>query len=266
MTKLTAALLLLLVASAQAGDDRDILYQVSTIDALLAGIYEPMAELGEVLPHGDFGLGTFEALDGELIVLDGQVYQAGVDGQVRPMSPRSKTPFVAVTHFDADQVLEPPSGQDLAAFQTWLESALPSRNILYAIRVDGHFPSIRYRSVPRQAQPYPPLVEAASRQVVFERQDIEGTLIGFWCPAFTKGINVPGLHLHFLSADRQHGGHVLDFTLAAGRAQLDLTNGWEVRLPMAPAFLASELGEDLSQALHAVETGERSSPVPVPAQ
>ncbi|NCA69756.1 MAG: acetolactate decarboxylase [Sphingobacteriia bacterium] len=263
MTKLTAILLLLLVANAHAGQDREILYQVSTIDALLAGRYEPMAELSEVLAHGDFGLGTFEALDGELILLDGQVYQAGVDGQVRLMSPQSMTPFITLTHFDADQVLEPPPGQDLSTFQAWLESALPSRNLIYAIRVDGHFPSIRYRSVPRQAQPYPSLAEAAAEQVFFERQDIEGTLIGFWCPVFTKGVNVPGFHLHFLSADRQHGGHVLDFTLAAGRVQLDPTNGWQVQLPTAPAFLASELGEDRSQALHAIEKGELPQPAPV---
>jgi acetolactate decarboxylase len=264
MPKLTAALLFFFVASAQAGNDRDTLYQVSTIDALLAGIYEPLAELGEVLQHGDFGIGTFEALDGELILLDGQAYQAGVDGQVRPMSPQSMTPFIAVTHFDADQVLEPPLGQDLATLQAWLESELPSRNLFYAIRIDGHFPSIRYRSVPRQAQPYPPLVEAASWQVFFERQDIECTLVGFWCPSFTQGVNVPGFHLHFLSADRQHGGHVLGFTLAAGRVQIDLTDGWQVRLPMAPTFLASELGEDLSQTLHEVEKGEL--PQSAPAQ
>ncbi|KAA6185113.1 acetolactate decarboxylase [Thiohalocapsa marina] len=256
-------LLLALSATVQSGGraegqverGRDTLYQVSTIDALLDGVYGPMATLADVLPHGDVGIGTFEALDGELILLDGQVYQAAADGVVRPMPPETATPFIAVTHFDADQSLTPPAGQDFAGFKTWLEAALPSRNIVYAIRVDGHFGSIRYRSVPRQQTPYPPLAEAAREQVFFARDDIEGTLIGFWCPSFTKGVNVPGFHLHFLSADRRHGGHVLDFTLAEAAVQLDHTNGWDVQLPMQPAFLASDLGADRSEALHAVEQG-----------
>ncbi|MFD2111409.1 acetolactate decarboxylase [Thiorhodococcus fuscus] len=239
---------------AQAG--HDTLYQVSTIDALLAGVYEPVAQIGELMRHGDFGLGTFEALDGEAILFEGRIYQAGSDGVVRQMPPNAGTPFMTVTHFDQDLALTPPTEQSYADFQSWLEAALPSRNIAYAIRVVGQFAQVRYRSVPRQSQPYPPLLEASKSQTFFEQQDIRGTLVGFWCPAFTKGINVPGFHLHFLSDDRRHAGHLLDFTLTQGQVVLDLTNDWRVELPMEPSFLDANLEADRSEALHRVEQGK----------
>ena len=116
--------------------------------------------------------------------------------------------------------------------------------------------------MPRQDEkPYPALAEVSKQQALFRQRDISGTLVGFWCPSFTKGLNVPGFHLHFLSADRQHAGHVLDFTLSDGSILLDLTNGWEVRLPMDQGFLDANLGEDRSAALHRVEqeiAGKRS--------
>jgi acetolactate decarboxylase len=172
------------------------------------------------------------------------------------MPPETGTPFMAVTYFDADQVLDPPEGQDYAAFKRWLESRLPSRNITYAVRLDGVFDRILFRSVPAQIKPYPPLAEVAAQQRVFEAREIRGTLIGFWCPDFTEGVNVPGFHLHFLSADRQRGGHLLDFSLARGQVQLDLTHGWRVQLPQDPAFLDRDLGGDHGAVLHAVEQGQ----------
>lgn len=256
MSKFFFLLAFLLAATARADDDRDILYQISTIDALLSGVYDPLATLGDVLPHGNFGLGTFAALDGELILLDGQVYQAAADGKVSAMPPATATPFIVLTHFDADQSFDLPATQRYAEFKTWLESRLPSRNLAYAVRVDGHFDQLTFRSVPSQSKPYPPLAQIANQQTVFERQGIDGTLIGFWCPDFMQGINVPGFHLHFLSADRQQAGHVLDFRLATGRVQLDATDGWKVQLPLAPAFLDAKLGEDRSAALHAIEQGQ----------
>ncbi len=37
--------------------------------------------VGELLEHGDLGLGTLDSIDGELIVLDGKAYQ--VKGSVK---------------------------------------------------------------------------------------------------------------------------------------------------------------------------------------
>jgi acetolactate decarboxylase len=257
-TLLPAGLLaaLLSVQPASAESNRDILFQLSTIDALLAGVYQPLARLDEVLAHGDFGLGTFAGLDGELILLDGEVYQAAADGSVRRMPGDTGTPFVSFTWFDADRRLQPTPGMDFSTFKTWLEGEFPSRNLSYAVRVDGDFASIRYRSVPAQEPPYRPLKEVAEEQTFFNRENIRGTLVGFWCPSYVKGLNVPGFHLHFLSEDRASGGHLLDFELVEGEVQLDPTADWMLDLPTDEAFLNADLGEDRAAALHAVEQGK----------
>jgi acetolactate decarboxylase len=63
MRALITGLLMTFTFCAQAQDNRDLLYQVSTIDALLSGIYDSVATVGDVLNHGGFGLGTFDAVD-----------------------------------------------------------------------------------------------------------------------------------------------------------------------------------------------------------
>jgi acetolactate decarboxylase len=231
----------------------DVLYQVSTIDALLAGVYDGVATVGEVLEHGGFGIGTFEALDGEMIALDGVVYQAASDGSVNRMPADTRTPFMAVTRFAPDQQVSLTGPLDLAGFQAQVQARLPSRNLFYAVHADAGFAHIRYRSVARQVKPYAPLAAVVEQQAIFEQRDVAGTLIGFWCPAFAKGLNVPGFHLHFLSADRKHGGHVLGFTLDEVRVRLDHTDGWEIALPATPGYLQADLQDDRSAELHAVE-------------
>lgn len=255
---LSIGIALVFIGPGQSGQER--LYQVSTIEALLAGLYDGSVEIGEVLEQGDFGLGTFDRLDGELILLDGEIYQAAFDGSVNRMPPETRTPFIALTQFEADQRLRAEAGLTFAEFKTWLEGKLPSRNLIYGVRVDGRFRDIVYRSVPRQEQkPYPPLVDVVRRQAVFRSEDIGGTLLGFWCPDFTAGLNVPGFHLHFLSDDRRHAGHVLDFSIDGGEVQLDLTNGLELQLPVDSDFLGIDLGTDQSGALRSVERGGNES-------
>jgi len=251
-----ALLCMLITGSLLAEERRDeVLYQVSTIDALLAGVYDGAASLGDLLKQGDFGIGTFEALDGELIALDGVVYQAASDGRIRRMPAETETPFMAVTWFAPDQVFAFSDPVDFEAFKAQLEQRFPSRNMIYAIKAEARFAQIRYRSVPRQQKPYAPLAEVTREQLLFEQRDIDGTLVGFWCPSFVEGINVPGFHLHFLSADRAHGGHVLDFRMVRGSVELDDTSGWEIALPIIPGYLDAHLEIDRSAELHAVEQG-----------
>lgn len=50
---------------------QDTLYQVSTLDSLMQGVYDGELMLEELLQRGDFGIGTFDALDGEMVILDG---------------------------------------------------------------------------------------------------------------------------------------------------------------------------------------------------
>src|SRR5580698_4362033 len=81
-------------------------YQTSTMGALLDGVYDGDVTIRELLRHGNFGLGTFNGLDGEMLVLDGVCYQLRGDGSARVADPDQRTPFAVVTWFDPDGTLE----------------------------------------------------------------------------------------------------------------------------------------------------------------
>ena len=250
------AMVMLLTAGLAMGgpapEGGDVLYQVSTINVLLDGGYDGMMTFGRLKKHGDIGIGTFDKLDGESIMLDGVVYQASADGKVQLVPDSMTTPFACVTCFQADETLDLKDIKSLEALKTALDAKITTRTVFYAVRIDGVFADVKYRSVPKQAKPYPKLAEVAKTQPVFERKNIKGTLVGFWCPELAKALNVPGWHLHFLSDDRQSGGHLLDCNMVEGRAQLDLTSEFFVMLPTSGADAAGAAAERAAE-LKAVE-------------
>jgi acetolactate decarboxylase len=184
-----------------------------------------VAELAE---HGDFGLGTFNALDGEMIVLDGAVYQARADGLVQPAGEEAQTPFAAVTHFQADEVTEAGEDSTCSGLQSQIDAHLPSLNapyaIPYAIKVSGNFAFVQMRAPRQQSAPYPTLTEALADQAVFESHNISGTMVGFRLPEYLAGANAAGYHFHFISDDRQRGGHLLDCQVEAVTVEIDTTD------------------------------------------
>ena len=247
---------LVLMALAGAGAramDRETLTQFSTIPALLAGLYDGEWSCAEVLTHGDIGLGTFDQLDGEMIVLDGHCYRACSDGRVVPVAGDETTPFACVTFFDADMAVSNLTVGSVAELAGALDQQLPSANLVYALRLDGTFAYVKTRSVPRQTKPFRPLTEIVKPQPTCEWKNVRGTLLGFRFPIFAKELNVAGWHLHFITADRQHGGHVLDVRLTNQTAQLDLTPALQQNLSTNAAFLKLDLGGDSTEAVRKVE-------------
>lgn len=232
------------------------IFQNSTINALLEGVYDGSMTYGELRRHGDFGLGTFNALDGEMIAVDGDFFQIKSDGVAYPVSDDQRTPFATVSFFQPT-LRHPVTGPlDYAHFQTLVDGLMDGPNLFYAVRVDGHFASVTTRSVPRQGLPYPPLVEVAKTQPVFHLKDVRGTLAGFRFPDFARGLNVPGFHLHFLTADRKAGGHVLDLVLTRGELAIDSSAQFHLELPTDPTFLHADLGHDHGDALDRAERGK----------
>jgi acetolactate decarboxylase len=241
--------------STEAAQDRDTLYQVSTIDALMQGVYEGVQPFSEVKKHGDFGIGTFDALDGEMIAVDGKFYQARYDGSVNLVDNAMTTPLAMVTFFERDMVLRTDRPMNFSEFSSEISAKLPSRNMIYAVRIDGTFPVMKVRSIPRQQKPYPALVDAARNQSVYTYLNATGTVAGLYMPSFFKGLNVEGFHLHFISADKKTGGHILDMTLRSGTtAELDITPRFDISLPTSGAFagadLTKETGADLAKVEH----------------
>jgi acetolactate decarboxylase len=235
-------------ADLHAERDPHVLFQASTIGALLDGAFDGDLSFAELAEHGDLGLGTLNRLDGEMIGLDGEFFRADVDGVVSPIAAAAKTPFAVVTRFEPEVdewIGERLSHQELLAR---LDALVPAAASSCAIRLDGRFELVRARSVPAQSPPYRPLAEVVADQHVFELEDVAGTMLGFRFPAYAEGIEVGGYHLHFISDDRDRGGHVLDSRAAGGlRARLDPSNDLHVELP--PWI---ELADpDLAAATHA---------------
>jgi acetolactate decarboxylase len=236
-------------------EDRETLYQVSTIDALMQGVYDGVQPIGEMKKHGDFGIGTFDALDGEMIVLDGKVYHAKADGRVYTAMDNATTPFATVTYFNRDFSVTTRQPMNFSVFSADMSERLPSQNMIYAVRMHGTFPQVKVRAIPAQQKPYPTLTDAAKNQSVYTYADSTGTVAGFYTPVFFKGLNVAGYHLHFISDDGNTGGHILDFTVPANAtAEYDITPAFEMLIPTSGAFTGVDLSQDLSEYLAQVES------------
>ncbi len=227
--------------------------QFSTIDALMQGIYDGPATFAEVKRHGDFGLGTINNLDGEMLGLDGVFYQITSDGMVHVIPDSAKTSFATVTFFKPDHHAAVPSLASYAAVQSWLDQKLGSHNFFWSVRIHGTFPMVKVRSISRQHPPYRPLAMVAKTQRVFEFHDVTGTLVGFRSPPYIKGINVPGYHFHFLSDDKSQGGHVLACSVRGGTAQWESLERFQMQLPDDPSFRHAEFSTHDAEALQKVE-------------
>jgi acetolactate decarboxylase len=243
---------LALLPGATCADD-DILFQVSTIDALLQGVFDGFYSFDDLMTHGDFGIGTFDSLDGEMVALDGEYYQVKADGVAYPVQGNTTTPFSTVTYFQADQTISIEDAGNFSQLSSQIDQKMPSINTFYAIRIDGTFPYVKTRSVPQQEKPYPRLADATKNQSVFEFSNITGTVVGFWAPEFSKGLNVAGYHLHFITADRKAGGHILDLQVDKADAKVDVTSGFAMQLPTTGDFYNIDLTQDLQSEIKKIE-------------
>ncbi|NLX27034.1 MAG: acetolactate decarboxylase [Lentisphaerae bacterium] len=233
---------------------KNTVYQISTIDALLAGVYDGHLSCEELVEHGDFGIGTFDRLNGEMLVLDGEVFQVKADGKIYRPALSETTPFATVCQFDLDRSFPVDSEMDFDGLKALLDQQFSNQNLFYAIKLTGTFSAMKTRSVPAQQKPYPPLSEVTKTQPEFEIGNVSGTIVGFRCPPYVDGINVAGYHLHFLSDDQTQGGHILSFTLKEGTCEVDELNLLELNLPKdAEMFAEIDLSQDRSAELQQVE-------------
>ena len=231
------------------------LYQVSTATALVEGIYQGAVRVGNLREHGDLGLGTFEDLDGEMVIVDGHFFQVRCDGSVREVDDSVLSPFAVVTRFAPEPAVMLDQCPDMAHLTSRFDHLRHSDNVFYALRVDGKFDYVHARAMCRTAEGVP-LVQAAAVQPEFEFRDISGTLVGFWTPEYAKNLNVPGYHLHFVSADRTRGGHLLQCRGANLRLQIQGEGEYHLALPETEDFLKADLRRDPTAALAQAE-GEK---------
>ncbi|HPC36927.1 MAG TPA: acetolactate decarboxylase [Candidatus Marinimicrobia bacterium] len=251
---LVLVLLSALIIGCNRPNERETITQIGTIDALLGGVYDGEYRLRELLKWGDFGLGTFNALDGEMIVLDGNIYQIMADGKAAVADLNDTTPFSSVTYFDTDREFVMPTGTNFDSLIKVVNVTIPTENIFYAIWLEGKFSMVHTRSVPAQSRPYRPLAEITATQPEFYLEDVEGTIVGFRCPPYIAGVNVPGFHLHFLSADKTAGGHLLSFVTAEEiKVKVDETHNLFMILPHSRDFYKIDLTNNKQAEVEKVE-------------
>jgi acetolactate decarboxylase len=231
------------------------LYQVSTSTALVEGIYQGAVRVGTLREHGDLGLGTFEDLDGEMVVVDGEFFQVRSDGSVRRCGDDDLSPFAVVTRFSPEVKVTLPECADLGHLAVRFDALRQTDNVFFALRVDGHFDYVHTRAMCRTKEGVP-LVQAAAVQPEFEFRDVAGTLVGFWTPEYAKTLNVPGYHWHFLSTDRKSGGHLLQCRGSNLQLQMQREGEYRLALPETEEFLKADLRRDPAADLARAE-GEK---------
>lgn len=222
------------------------------INALIEGFYEEKTTIADVKKHGDFGLGTFNHLDGEMLLLDGMAYQIKANGEVAIVPESECTPFACVTHFRPETWDEIERNEAHESIFSLLDKILPSPNMLYAIRIDGTFEYVKTRSVPRTDN-YLPLVEAVKSQIFFEFFNVEGSLGGFFTPSFMASLNAPGYHLHMLTNDCRHGGHLVECRFTSARIGIQHVPKLEVDLPFTLDYLTADFTRDSQKDLDKTE-------------
>ncbi len=233
------------------------LFQVSTSAALVEGLYQGAVQVSRLLRHGDFGLGTFISLDGEMVVLDGVCYRVASTGAVTVVEGNQLIPYAVVTRFRADFSEK---RHQLNSFQELVrvcDELRESNNVFYAFRFDGTFSQVKTRVMHAVAEGTR-LKSAASGQEEFLFEEQQGTLVGLWSPGFAGSFSVPGYHFHFLSKDRQRGGHVLDCKALSVTISGCSMNEMHVSLPETEEFLKADLTRDPNADLISAERNHES--------
>ena len=229
------------------------------LQSLTQGYYDGIIKVSELKEHGDIGIGTFEGVNGEMIVLDGKVYQALGDGTVQEADENETVPFSNVTFFDSDVSVELKDIEDIASFKSELDKVVNDngKNMFYAVKVTGTFEKMFVRSELKQEKPYKSLDKALETdQREFNYENITGTVVGLYCPDYMGGLNATGWHFHFISDDRTKGGHMLGLSFKEATAELDMTPSFDMMLSDNGDFQSMELAKDVNDAIKKVETNE----------
>ncbi len=239
--------------------NREALYQVSLLQSLTEGDFEGSVTVGDLKKHGDTGIGTFDGLDGELVMLDGKVWQAAGDGSVNLMEDTATIPFGNVTFLDSDETLDVSGAASFEALLKQLDGRVAELGInnFYAVRIDGTFDKMNVRSEHKQEKPYPTIVDAlAADQTFFNLEKVEGSMVGVYCPPYASSMNSAGWHFHFVTADRKQGGHVLDCQVGKATATIDKTKEFDLALPGSQKFESTDFTVDRTADVKKAETNE----------
>lgn len=213
--------------------NKDVIYQFSPVSEIFNGNYEYEMSCGEIRKKGDFGIGTFEGLDGQMVILNGKIYQIKDDGIAYLPDDTIKVPYVAITCFQPDFSYLLDKEVHFDGLTEVLDKILIDRSIFYAIKVQGKFKHLKVWGGYKQSKPYLPLKEVLRLPIpTFDLFNVEATLVGFWCPQFAEGLNVPGYHFHCVTLNERAGGHVDECIIENCTIEIDEIHSLYLDLPV----------------------------------
>lgn len=217
------------------------IYQMSTIGALMSGLYDECISISKLKENGDFGLGTFKGLDGELTLFDGDCYQTNPDGSICLCDESATAPFAMVTKFNDYKEFTIKNCYNFKELIKRLDELIESKNIFSAFSIEGEFKYLKTKNIVKQEKPYKPFTEVIKKQPIFEYVNIKGNMVGFRCPEYVDGLNVPGYHFHFISEDKDFGGHVFDCGIDIAKIKLQNCCSFKMDLPQNSTFYEMNL-------------------------
>ena len=209
------------------------LFQVGTLQSFLDGDYQGYWSFAEIEPEGDVGLGTFEGINGELVVADGAYWHVYPDGSVAEVDPNERTPFAQVTNFLPDRFGSMRGPLDCGST---LDDLLTTQSgfdedVLYVATIRGRFSSITTRAIDKQEPPYHPLADLTPMQHEFPMTDVTGTMVLVHTPGTLETVSPAGFHYHFITADHERGGHVVSCSVVEAQAAFQEMTGIDIEFP-----------------------------------
>ena len=220
------------------------IYQYSLLNALMDGVSETGITASKLASKGNQGLGTFVRMNGELLFLDGKVYQLEAEGKIRVADDNDQIPFAVSTQF-VPQTTKNVKLKDKDDIENALDGFKGNTtNLFMTYRVNGLFNYLKCRTVRGQEYKGQSLSELGKKQSVETYEEVSGTIIGFRTPKNWQGFGVAGEHLHFITDDRTAGGHVLEITAGEVEMQMAVASNVHIELPTSDDFNAAKLVTD----------------------
>lgn len=241
--KKTTLLLIVLLISAMliSAEVEKVVTQTSTVNAVLKGLYDGEMTFGDLKKYGNFGIGYFHKLGGEVLAMDGVFYRIKSDGLTEIIKDSDTTPFFTVTFFESKTDNFTNRKFDFPGLKEYLLSMMPRKKSFYAIKVSGIFDNLTARTFLSQSKPYPDLKQVVDTQTDIKYTNTEGVLIGFYTPDFFEGISIPGFHFHYLSMDKTRGGHVLTLNVNSITIEFIEISKFQIILPKNKEYQDADL-------------------------
>lgn len=217
------------------------IWQIMPSMAFKTGLYGGVTTIAKARYHGNFGLGQFAALDGELIVHDGQFVRARADGSVKQADDADELCFAQLCFYEPTNFGDAPANVDKKSFGSILSQLLAYQNSFCAFRIMGTFAQVVPSAPPPMPKPYPRFDQVGPLRKSFPAENIAGCIVGYYSPVFMDEVGVAGYHFHFVSDNQKVAGHVDSFKLAKGRVDAARIDHFTITLPTDAAYDAAKL-------------------------